>query len=107
MGAIIKPVIWTKRAAKDLENVTKFNLKQYGAEKALDISTNLRKSTEILESTSVDVSEYGQIDEQFSHLKHQYRKLINNHCKVTYRIGKNAIYIVRVFDTRQHPNKNK
>ena len=107
MGTIIKPVAWTNRATRDLEKVTKFNLKLYGVEKALEISTNLRKSTEILESTSIDVTEYGQIDEQFLHLKHEYRKLINNHCKITYRIGKRDIYIVRVFDTRQNPIKNK
>ncbi len=106
MGGI-KPVVWTHRATKDLEKVTKFNLKLYGKSKALEISTNLRKSTEILESTSLDVTQYGQIDETFQHLKHEYRKLINNHCKITYRIGNSSIYVVRVFDTRQNPNKNK
>ncbi|WP_299124387.1 hypothetical protein [uncultured Tenacibaculum sp.] len=63
MGEVIKPVVWTTRATKDLKKVTKFNLELYGVEKALEISTNLRKSTEILESTSIDVTEYGQIDE--------------------------------------------
>ena len=81
-------------------------MKLYGAIKALEIATNLRKSTEILESTKIDVTEYGQADETFSHLKHQYRYLVSNHCKLTYRVGKNKIYIVRVFDTRQNPSKN-
>ena len=107
MGVIFKSVYWTNRAAKDLEKVTKFNLKLYGSEKAIEIAINLRKSTDILESSEIDVSEYGQIDNAFIHLKHEYRKLISNHCKITYRVGKSKIYIIRVFDTRQHPNKNR
>lgn len=106
MGTVIKPLVWTKRAAKDLEKVTKFNLKLYGASKALEISTNINRSTEILQSTEVDVTEYGQIDEMFAHLKHEYRRLRSNHCRITYRVGETKIYIVRVFDTRQKPNKN-
>jgi len=107
LDVILKPVNWTKRAVTDLEKVTRFNLKLYGANKAIEIATNLRNSTDILESSEIDLTEYGQIDESFLHLKQEYRKLINNHCKITYRIGKSKIYIVRVFDTRQHPNKNK
>lgn len=107
MGIILKPVNWTKRAIKDLENITKFNLKLYDSTKAIEITTNLRKSTDILESLEIDVTEYGQIDDSFLHLKHEYRRLISNHCKITYRIGKSKIYIVRVFDTRQHPYKNR
>ena len=71
MGKVIKLVVWTSRATKDLKKVTEFNLELYGVEKALEIATNLRKSTEILESISIDVTEYGKIDEQFLHLKHE------------------------------------
>lgn len=98
----MKPIVWSKRAAKDLEKVTKFNMKLYGALKALEISTSLRRSTNILESTEFDVTEYyGQVDDTFSHLRFEYRYLINNYCKITYRVGKTKVYIVRVFDTRQ------
>ncbi|WP_010179778.1 type II toxin-antitoxin system RelE/ParE family toxin [Aquimarina agarilytica] len=107
MGEVIKSVVWTKRASKDLEKVTKFNLKLYGADKALKIATNLRESTDILESSVINVTEYGQVDGAFLHLKYDYRKLISNHCKITYRVGRENIYIVRVFDTRQNPSKNK
>lgn len=107
MDRKIKGITWTKRSLNDLEKVTKFNIKLYGPDKALEISTSLRKSTEILESSEVDVTEYGSIDESFKHLKSEYRKLINNYCKITYRVGKTKIYIIRVFDTRQHPKKNK
>lgn len=104
---IIKPVFWTTRATKDLEKTTKFYIKLYGVKKAGEIATGLRKHTEVLEQEDVDTSKIGSIDESFLHLKYIYRKLRKEHCKITYREGKSKIYIVRVFDTRQNPNKNK
>ena len=105
MEGIIKPVYWTSRAIKDLEKVTRFNATLYGFKKAILIATELRESTEILESNNF--KEIGAVDEDFVHLKYEYRKLIQHHCKITYREGKTKIYINRVFDTRQNPNKNK
>ena len=105
MERIIKPIYWTARAVKDLEKVTRFNAILYGFKKAIVIATELSKSTEVLENDNF--KEIGSVDEDFVHLKHEYRKLIHNHCKITYREGKTKIYINRVFDTRQNPNKNK
>ncbi len=107
MDKRIKSVVWSSRAIKDLEKITKFYIKLYGHTKARKIVTELRQSTEILESTNVDTSKLGAVDETFSHLKRIYRKLINDYCKITYREGKTKFYVVRVFDSRQHPNKNK
>lgn len=107
MDRIVKPVFWTSRAVKDLEKVTRFNAILYGFKKAIDIAVELRKSTEVLENPDYEFTKVGQIDFEFSHLKRNYRKLINNHCKITYREGKTKIYINRIFDTRQNPNKNK
>lgn len=55
----------------------------------------------------IDTSKIGAIDETFAHLKYDYRKLLVHHCKITYREGNTKFYIVKVFDTRQHPSKNK
>ncbi|MBI9036184.1 MAG: hypothetical protein JEZ03_17120 [Bacteroidales bacterium] len=51
----------------------------------------------------------GAYDEEFKHLKRQYKKLIEHYIKITYRqsFSKSIVYINRVFDTRQNPNKNK
>jgi hypothetical protein len=56
---------------------------------------------------SFEFSKIGSINEDFTHLKFEYRKLIYHHCKITYREGKDKIYINRIFDTRQNPIKNK
>ena len=103
----IKSVVWSSRATKDLGKITRFYIDLYGNIKAREIATELRQSTEILEREDIDTSKIGAIDETFTHLKRNYRKLLNHHCKITYREGKANFYIVRVFDTRQHPNKNK
>lgn len=106
MDREIKPIVWTSRAVKDLEKITKFYIDLYGSQKAREIATDLRKSTEILNYEKVDATGIGSIDQDFVHLKHTYRKLVKEHCKITYREGKAKIYIVRVFDTRQNPKKN-
>lgn len=107
MDRIIKPVFWTSRAVKDLEKTTRFNALLYGFNKAVRIAIKLQKRTEILENPKYDFSEIGSIDTEFTHLKRNYRKLIDGYCKITYREGKTKIYINRIFDTRQNPNKNK
>ncbi len=77
----------------------------YGEEKAKEIAYKIHKRASVLSEEKYVKT--GAIDESFSHLKHEYRKLIEGYCKITYREGKNKVYIVRIFDTRQNPNKNK
>jgi plasmid stabilization system protein ParE len=101
----IRPVKWTSRAVNDLEKNFRFNINIYGSEKAIEIATKIRKHTEILENS--DFKGIGSIDEDFLHLKFEYRKIIYKHCKITYRIGNEYIYINRIFDPRQNPIKNK
>jgi plasmid stabilization system protein ParE len=100
-------IIWTKRASNDLEKITKFNKEIFGAEKAFEISRNLIQVPSILKNSTIDYTKIGQIDDSFIHLKREYRKLITNYYKITFRISKENIYLIRVFDTRQNPTKNK
>ena len=64
----IKSVVWSSRATKDLEKITRFYIDLYGYPKARKIATELRQSTEILERENVDTSKIGAIDEAFTHL---------------------------------------
>ncbi len=77
----------------------------FGFKKAIEIATEIQGATEIL--AFFEFSKIGSINEDFTHLKFEYRKLIYHHCKITYREGKDKIYINRIFDTRQNPIKNK
>ena len=97
----------TSRALKDLQKVRCFNDLLYGVSKSKEIINTIFETIEILENPDVDFTEIGAIDEDFVHLKYDYRKLITSHYKITYRKNKSKIYVVRIFDTRQNPNKNK
>lgn len=107
MSRKVKPVVLTTRAIKDLKKIKTFNTKLYGKTKAQEINDVIFERLTILENTEVDFSEIGAIDLAFLHLKYEYRKLIEHYIKITYREGNDKIYVVRAFDTRQHPNKNK
>jgi plasmid stabilization system protein ParE len=104
---IVKPVFWTTRAINDLEKITRFNSLLFGFSKAIGIANSIKKATEILENATFDFSEIGAVDSEFTHLKREYRKLIIKDCKITYREGNDKIYVNRIFDTRQNPNKNR
>lgn len=103
----MKPVKLTSRAVKDLKKVKKFNTKLFGEIKAQEIIDAIFGRLEILENPESDFSEIGPIEEDFAHLKYDYRKLIEHHCKITYREGKSKFYVIRIFDTRQHHQKNR
>ena len=97
----------TSRALKDLQKVRGFNDLLYVVSKSKEMINTIFETIEILENPDVDFTEIGAIDEDFVHLKYDYRKLITSHYKITYRKNKSKKYVVRIFDTRQNPNKNK
>ena len=103
----MKPVRLTNRAIKDLFKVNKFNIELYGERIAGEIIDKLFEHLTVLENPDFDFRKIGSKDEAFLHLKKNYRKLIFNTIKIIYREGKTEIYVVRIFDTRQNPKKNK
>jgi len=100
-------ISWTSRAVKDLRKIYNFYTEQIGEDKAFEIIQSLVHKVDILSDSKF--VEIGALDEQFSHLKRTYKKLIEHNIKITYRTSDNSntVYINRVFDTRQNPNKNK
>jgi len=98
---------WTSRAKKDLRKVYNFYTELIGEEKAFELITTILERVDILSDRKF--VKIGAIDEEFKHLKREYKKLIESNIKITYRLSssKNVVYINRVFDTRQHPSKNK
>lgn len=100
-------IVWTSRAKKDLRKVYVFYTELAGESKALEIVESLLKRVDLLADKRF--VKIGAIDEQFRHLKYEYKKLIEKNIKITYRLStsKPIVYINRVFETRQHPTKNK
>ena len=106
MESVIR-VELSARSLKDLQKIRAFNDNLYGVSKSKEIIGDIFKELEILENFTIDFPEIGAIDEEFIHLKYEYRKLVTSHYKITYRKGSRVIYVVRIFDTRQSPSKNK
>lgn len=95
----------TSRALKDLKKTYSFYSVLYGKRKSEQIIIDFFDYFSILESQS-DFTQMGPVDEQFSSHTFEYRKLFFGYLKITYRVGKSNIYIVRIFDSRQNPKKN-
>ncbi len=78
-----------------------------GESKAFEIVESLLERVDLLADKRF--VKMGAIDEQFRHLKYEYKKLIEKNVKITYRVSasKPIVYINRVFETRQHPANNK
>lgn len=102
-----REIIWTKRAVNDLRNAYDFNSEIYGEEKSFAIVQKIISKVELLKDERFE--EIGLIDEDFQHLKDEYRKINVGYLKVNYRVGfdNNRLYINRIFDTRRNPKKNK
>jgi len=100
-------IVWTSRATKDLRKVYDFYTDQIGEEKAFTIIQSLLDKVDVL--SDARFVKIGAVDEEFKHLKRQYKKLIEKNIKITYRLStnKSVVYINRLFDTRQNPIKNK
>lgn len=99
-------IIWTSRATKDLQKVYDFYSEQIGEEKAFAIVQSILDKVDLLSDSKF--VKIGVIDDEFMHLKRQYKKLIEKNIKITYRLSasKSRVYINRVFDTRLDPSKN-
>lgn len=92
-------IIWTKKSLKDLQNIYDFI--------ALESESGAKKVVSSILDTEEVISSHpnvGQVEKTIK-LKRTYRYIVEGHCKVIYRVGKSKIYINKVFDTRQHPDK--
>lgn len=88
---------WSKRASKSLESIFNyyFQLSEQSAER-------IRKDILKTVSTLRFVEQY-QVDE----LNPEYRRMIVRHYKIVYKVKKQSILILNIFDTRQDPSKGK
>jgi len=94
-------IIWTETAKNDLKNIFNFIKSEININKAQLIVFQIIDETSVLQN----MPEAGQKEPKFEHLKNEYRRLIFKHYKIVYHISAELVYINRVFDSRQNPNK--
>ena len=95
-------VVWSARSLKDLDQAHDLL-----AEKSLKASS---KTVETVLQRVIQLEQFpesGPIEPSLAHRKQEHRYLVSGHHKIVYRIEKQQILIVRVFDTRQNPEKLK
>ena len=92
-------VIWTAKAFKGLDAI--FN---EIAAKSVVSANKVVNGILDRETQLISQPKSGTIETRLK-LKREYRFLVESHYKIIYRIGKKSIYVLKVFDTRQHPNK--
>ena len=95
-------VIWANEALKDLEIIRDYFTK-ISIRTSNKIISGILRRTRQLES----FPESGQIYESLQAVKFTYRRLIENNYLIIYRVEKNIIHIITIFDSRQEPVKIK
>ena len=91
---------WSIKAETDLAMIFSF-LAEQSEKYALETIIAIDEKTQQL----IDFPLSGQA-QIFSRKKNkEYRYLVSGHYKIFYRLNGKTIYIVAVFDTRQHPKK--
>ena len=94
-------IIWTETAKNDLKNIFNFVKSEININKAQLIVFQIFDKTSVLKN----MREAGQKEPKFERLKNEYRRLIFKHYKIVYHISAELVYINKVFDSRQSPNK--
>lgn len=88
-------IIWTITAKEQLKTIF-----YYYSEKSIQGATNIKN--EILKTTKeIHFGEQYQKDE----IEPEFRRIIVRHYKILYKEYQGIIFIARIFDTRQEPNK--
>lgn len=95
-----KNIIWSPSAKQDLENITDYLMSEWGSRV---VSIFLHKVDSLIVQITINPKQYPLI-----HFQHKIRRcVISKQNTLFYRAQKNEIEIVRIFDTRQDPEKLK
>ncbi len=96
-------LIYTEQALNSLEQALEFIAPEVTQKKLLEIRNRIldRADTLLLQPNQ------GQKEPYLEHLNLDYRRIIESHYKIIYRVVGETIYITDVFDSRQDPDKMK
>ena len=96
-------LIYTEQALNSLEQALEFIAPEVTQKKLLEIRNRIldRADTLLLQPNQ------GQKEPYLEHLNLDYRRIIESHYKIIYRVVGETIYITEVFDSRQDPDKMK
>ena len=94
-----KEVKWTKTANKNFDKVIAYLESNWPEKVVIDFISRTSKLLDLL-------AELPEIGEEVQDAKRKIRGiLITKHNKLFYRVDKNTLIVLRIFDTRQNPQK--
>lgn len=94
---------WTTEAKKDLKNIAKYYKKEASKEVASKQTKSIKHYADLLVANPL----LGFKEPLLENTAKEYRSLIHGNYKIVYRIENDIVYINRIFDCRQDPNKLK
>ncbi|WP_010422967.1 type II toxin-antitoxin system RelE/ParE family toxin [Anaerophaga thermohalophila] len=96
-------LIYTEQALFGLEEALEFIAPKVTQEKLLEIRDRILDKADTLLLHPLQ----GQKEPYLEHLDLGYRRIIESHYKIIYRVIDEYIYITDIFDSRQDPDKMK
>jgi len=96
-------VVITETAQESFEKSLELLSGKVGVEKLEEIAYNVISRAKSLG----DYPQIGQVEHYLQHLSKEYRRIIEGHYKIIYRVEKEVIYVTDIFDTRQDPREMK
>ena len=96
-------IIWTHEALEETKLIYQYYKLKVSVRLAKNIKSKIFSSVKNLQKQV----RKGQIEELLLHKKGEYRYLVAGNYKVIYKITEKEIYIMKVFDCRQNPEKLK
>jgi toxin ParE1/3/4 len=96
-------IIWTHEALIETKLIYNYYKLRASLRVAKSIKNKLFSSVKNLQSHP----RKGQIEDLLLHKKGEFRYLITGNFKMIYKITEKEIYIIKVFDSRQNPEKIK
>jgi plasmid stabilization system protein ParE len=94
-------IIWTMKSKSDLKQIYTQLCTQIPEEKVFEVVQRIITKVDML----AEMPEMGQRETLLAKLKKVYRRLVESHYKIIYNFTDDTIYINRIFDSRQNPNK--
>ncbi len=93
-------IVWTDTASEDFESIINYLLINWSLDVVLEFDVIAKRKVHTI-SQQPFIGNISKIDANVRSI------LITKHNRLFYRISSNQIEILNIFDTRQHPNKNK
>ncbi|MDB5159073.1 MAG: hypothetical protein JWR50_3780 [Mucilaginibacter sp.] len=91
-------VVFTKRAERDFENILNYIDSEFG----LQATLHFRDLVIDFASLIQHFPEIGSLEQEDKNIR---GFVIHRRLKIFYRIKQEKIFILRLFDTRQHPDR--